>query len=100
MATLLKDMSLEQFLALPDEKPALEYEEGRVTPKVSPQGQHSQLQAGLVELVLQYGRPGKVALAYPELRAIYGGRSYVPDISVYRWARLPIQPDGKIANVF
>ncbi len=33
-------LSLEAFLTLPEVKPSLEYEEGRVTQKVSPKIQH------------------------------------------------------------
>ena len=36
-------MTLTEFLALPEEKPALEYENGEVTQKVSPKGRHSAL---------------------------------------------------------
>lgn len=100
MAILVKAPSLDEFLKLPEEKPALQYEDGRITQKVSPKGQHSQLQSDLVELILQFARPRKLARAYAELRATYGGRSTVPDLSVYRWSRLPIQADGKIANDF
>lgn len=36
MAVLNKRMTLDEFLALPEEEPALEYGEGVVTQKVSP----------------------------------------------------------------
>jgi Uma2 family endonuclease len=41
--------TLEQFLCLPERKPALEYGDGVVTRKVSPKGRHSALQDELVE---------------------------------------------------
>jgi Uma2 family endonuclease len=100
VAVPLKDMTLERFLELPEEKPALEFEDGRITQKVSPKGQHSGLQAELVGLINQLARQRKLALAFPELRATFGGRSYVPDISVYRWSRLPVDAAGDIANDF
>jgi hypothetical protein len=39
----LQGLSLAEFLALPEIKPALEYAEGRVTQKVASEGQHSLL---------------------------------------------------------
>lgn len=42
----------------------------------------------------------KVALAFPELRCTFNGRSIVPDLAVFRWDRIPRSPSGKIANRF
>jgi Uma2 family endonuclease len=46
------------------------------------------------------GEHGKVAKAFPELRTTFAGASRVPDIAVYRRDRLPLDANGKIANVF
>jgi hypothetical protein len=43
MAITRRRMTLEEFLRLPEEKPALEFLEGTVTQKVSPQGKHGRL---------------------------------------------------------
>ena len=96
----LSGLSLEEFLALPEVKPALEYVEGRVTQKVSPQGKHSALQTGLAELVNGICRPARIARAFTELRFRGLRASQVPDVSVYRWERIPRDPDGTVANVF
>ncbi|MBI2942387.1 MAG: Uma2 family endonuclease, partial [Chloroflexi bacterium] len=95
-----RQLTIEEFLRLPEDEPALEFEDGRVIQKVSPKGQHSRLQAGLVELFDRFGRPRKLATAFPELRATFAGRSYVPDVAVYRWERIPRTPSGKVANDF
>jgi Uma2 family endonuclease len=100
MAILPHPPTLEQFLALPEEEPALEFENGRVTQKVSPKGKHSRLQVELVERFNQSARPTKLAQAFSELRITFEGRSYVPDIAVYRWARLSVDASGEIANDF
>jgi len=44
--------------------------------------------------------PGRVARALPELRATFSGASRVPDIAVYRFARIPRDARGRIANDF
>jgi Uma2 family endonuclease len=95
-----KRLSLEEFLKLPEEEPALEYEDGRVIQKVSPKGKHSGLQSELVERFNHFARRRKLALALPELRATFGDHSYVPDVAVYRWGRIPRDEDGKLANDF
>lgn len=100
MATISKRMTLEQFLKLPEEKPALEYEEGRITQKVSPKGKHSVLQFKVADAVNRVAGPAKLALAFPELRFTYEGRSYVPDVSVYRHDRIPRDPDGEVVDDF
>ena len=88
MAVTEQRLTLEEFLELPEEKPALEYENGVVTQKVPPQGKHAALQLAICELINRVARPTKIALALPELRATYGGRSRVPDVAVYRWERI------------
>jgi len=100
MAIGARRMTLEEFLRLPEEEPALEYLDGEVTQKVSPQGQHGALQYGVAHLFNDYGWPRRLARAFPELRATYGGGSPVPDVAVYRWDRVPLTPDGKVANIF
>ncbi len=100
MAITERRLSLEEFLELPEEEPPLEYLEGVVTQKVSPQGKHGTLEGELTALFNGYAKPRRLARAIPELRTSYGGGSPVPDIAVYRWDRIPVDPDGTVANVF
>ncbi|MDP9371608.1 MAG: Uma2 family endonuclease [Chloroflexota bacterium] len=100
MAIAQSGLTLDDFLQRPEAEPALEFEEGRIIQKVSPKGQHSSLQSELVELFNRFARPRKIARAFPELRTSFAGRSYVPDVAVYRWERIPRTPDGKVANDF
>ena len=100
MAIEQKTPSLEQFLRLPEEKPALEYVEGRVTQKVSPQGWHSRLQVALLDHLNRVALPARRAFAFSELRVTFAGSSLVPDISVFRWERIPRNETGRILNVF
>src|SRR5436305_14505160 len=98
MALAPTRLSLEEFLSLPEEKPALEYADGEVTQKVSPKGHHGVLQAEFVERLNVAGRPGKVARAVTELRVTFGGVSRVPDISVYLWDHLPRDSRGRVGQ--
>ena len=100
MAVTSTPLTLEEFLRLPEEEPALEFAHGVVTPKVSPQGKHSALQVALARHLEEAGRPGKVARAFTELRATFAGISRVPDIAVYRWDRIPVDARGQVANEF
>lgn len=67
---------------------------------MSPNGHHSALQAELLERLNAAGRPHEIARAFPEVRTVFGGDARVPDISVYRWNRIPREADGRIANDF
>jgi Uma2 family endonuclease len=100
MATTYKAMTLEQFLELPEKKPALEFEYGRVIQKVSPKGKHSVSQSGFLDLFNFYARPSRLARAFPELRTTFAGHSYVPDVAVYLQERIPVDEQGYVANEF
>ena len=65
-----------------------------------PQGQHSMIQIELCQAINQVANPHKIAKAFPELRCTFGEASIIPDIAVFRWSRIPIEPSGKIANRF
>jgi Uma2 family endonuclease len=92
-------MTLDEFAALAEAEPALELEpDGTITQKVSPKRQHSALQLGLGKLFDGFAGPKTLARTFPELRVIIGGASYVPDLAVYRWGRIPLNADGEVTN--
>jgi Uma2 family endonuclease len=93
-------LSLEEFLELPETKPYSEYINGKIEQKAMPQGQHSVLQARLVTAINQVVLPEKLAYAFPELRCTFGGRSFVPELAVFTWDRIPKTEQGRIANRF
>jgi Uma2 family endonuclease len=100
MAIPHQRMTLEEFLKLPEEKPALEFIDGVVTQKVSPNGRHSRLRYTIAERFNRAGQPGKLAAAFPELRTTCAGASPVPDVAVYRWERIPLDAAGEVADDF
>ena len=101
MAIEQRTMTLDEFLALPEEEPALEFgPDGRVTQKVSPRGKHSRLQGRMVKLIDAFAEPRRLGLAFSELRIVFGGAAYVPDVAVYRWERIPPTPDGEVPDDF
>jgi Uma2 family endonuclease len=91
-------LTLEDFLALPEEKPALEYIDGEVVQKVSPKLRHGLAQTTFVTLVNAAGLPNRLALAVVETRCTFGGRSYVPDVVVFTWKRIPVDEDGEVLD--
>src|SRR5689334_7179536 len=98
MAVVQQGLTLDQFLNLPETKPALEYADGMVTRKVAPKGRHSTLQLELAERINRVARSRKSARAWPELRTTFAGHSYVPDLVVYRAARIPRTVAGQIPD--
>ncbi len=95
-----KPLTLAEFLKLPETKPASEYIDGQIIQKPMPQGKHSTIQGELVTAVNAVVKPQRIARAFPELRCTFGGRSTVPDVSVFVWSRIPRDQNGEIANVF
>ena len=98
--TPTKTFTLDEFLKLPETKPASEYINGQIIQKPMPQGKHSQLQGKLITAINQVVEARKIAIAFPELRCTFGGRSIVPDVAVFAWARIPLDENGDVANVF
>lgn len=95
-----KNLTLAEFLKLPETKPASEYIDGQIIQKPMPQGQHSRLQGKLVTAINAVTEAQKIALAFPELRCTFGGRSTVPDVAVFTWERIPKDDRGRVANRF
>ena len=98
--TPVRQISLAEFLALPDTKPASEYINGEIVQKPMPQGQHSIIQLELGMEINQALRRKGIATAFSELRCTFGGRSIVPDLTVFEDTRIPSNEDGDIENVF
>ncbi len=100
ITTSSKTISIDEFLALPETKPASEYIDGKIVQKPMPKGKHSAIQG---QLILDFNgsfKPKKIALAFPELRCTFGGRSIVPDVSVFAWNQIPRDDNGEIADAF
>ncbi|GBF83688.1 Uma2 family endonuclease [Aphanothece sacrum] len=97
--TLNKILTLEEFLQLPETKPASEYINGQIIEKPMPQGKHSRIQAELIITLNTVAKSQKIAYAFPELRCTFGERSIVPDVVVLRWDKIPCDEDGDIANI-
>lgn len=70
-----KTITLEEFLKLPETKPASEYMNGQVIQKPMPQGKHSTIQGELVTAINAAVKKQRIALAFPELRCTFGDRS-------------------------
>lgn len=93
-------LTLEEFLLLPETKPASEFIDSRIYQKPMPQGKHSRLQLKFCNTVNQVAETPKIALAFAELRCTFGGRSIVPDATVFVWERILFEADGEVPNVF
>lgn len=93
-------LTLDEFLKLPETKPASEFIDGQIIQKPMPQGKHSTIQLELGAGVNLALKPQRIARAYTELRCTFGDRSLVPDLSIFTWARIPRDEDGKVSNNF
>jgi len=95
-----KQLSLAEFLQLPETKPASEYIDGQIYQKPMPKGKHSRLQIRLATEINRVGELNRLAFAFTELRCTFGGRSLVPDITVFSWERIPLDENGEIKDEF
>ena len=99
--TLLREVfSLEQFLRMPEIKPALEFIGGRIVQKVSPNIQHSRIGAKLPARIDASAEPEGRGASFVELRCSFDGESYVPDLSFFTTDRLPLDEDGRLIETY
>jgi Uma2 family endonuclease len=99
VATPIKNLTLEKFLTLPETKPASEYINGKIVQKPMPQGKHSLLQLELISFINSILRKAGIAIAFPELRCTFGGRSVVPDVVVLKNENIPKDDNGEVSNL-
>lgn len=100
MVTARQRPTLEQFLRLPPEEPALEYWRGEVTQKVSPKGPHGALQYGFGRRIDDVGPLRRLVRVFTETRVTFAGASTVPDVIVFRRERVPRDSAGRVAEDF
>ena len=98
--TLTQSITLDEFLQLPETKPASEYINGEIIQKPMPQGEHSAIQGDLIPAINAVLRTQRIARVFPELRCKFGGRAIVPDVSVYTWERISRTENGKVTGTF
>jgi Uma2 family endonuclease len=89
--------TLEEFLKLPETKPAREYLNGEITQKPMPKARHSRLQGKLVTTINEVveNTCSCIGYAFPELRCTFGGRSIVPDVAILNWKNIRFDANGE-----
>jgi len=95
MTVATRRFTLEEFLKLPETKPASEYIEGEIIQKPMPKTKHSRLQGQFLRVINEVVEEPKIAYAFPELRCTFGGRSIVPDIAVLLWEQIEFDESGE-----
>jgi Uma2 family endonuclease len=88
--TTTAHLTLEQFLQIPEQEPALELDsDGTIHEKMSPNTEHGALQAHLARLLLNWIDvdplpPRRKGYVYTELRTNVAGASKLPEVAFYR----------------
>jgi Uma2 family endonuclease len=98
--TIPRLLTLLEFLKLPETEPASEYIDGQIIQKPMPQGKHSSIQTEMSTVINASLRPRQIARAFSELRCTFGGRSIIPDVSIFTWVKIYRDENGEISNVF
>jgi Uma2 family endonuclease len=95
---LTRSLTLDEFLLQPEEQPALEYERGVITQKMSPKMRHAALQTAFTMRFETHGYPQTLVRAFPETRVTWPeeGVSYVPDVIAYLLERVPVDQYGDL----
>ena len=96
---ITQSFTIEEFLKLPETKPASELINGKIRQKAMPQGKHSLIQGELVMSINLVAKPNKIAIAFPELRCRLDDRVIVPDIVVLPYNKIPRDENADIANI-
>ncbi|MCC7372202.1 MAG: Uma2 family endonuclease [Chloroflexi bacterium] len=95
-----RPLTLDEFLLRPEEQPALEYERGVVTQKMSPMAKHGTLEGELYFRFRMHQYPRVAVKSMTETRVTWltEGISYVPDVIAYRVERVPSGVDREILD--
>ncbi|WP_310426265.1 Uma2 family endonuclease [Chamaesiphon sp. VAR_48_metabat_135_sub] len=96
--TPIRQITLEEFLALPDTKPASEYIDGEIIQKPMPQTQHSVIQGRVLFEFNHAWSEKDIYKAFTELRWRFCGRAVVPDVVVFEEANISYDDNGEIVN--
>lgn len=88
-------MTLEEFLRLPEEEPSLEFIDGRVEVKVSPQKKHCVIEDDLTACLNHFARPSRRGRAFGELRCTFAGRSIVTDVAFLLREHIEVDEQGE-----
>ena len=93
-------MTLEEFLRRTDidEHPYLEYIDGRIEAKASPQKKHSAIQGELLDRFNRFAAPPRLGRAFVELRCTFAGRSIVPDVVFLLKAHIERDDQGELLD--
>jgi Uma2 family endonuclease len=91
-------MTLDEFLALPDEETSLEFDAGVVRRKVAPQADHGSLQFEFAKHLDGASADGRHGRVFTETRFVTPGWSPVPDVSFYRRGRIKARSATRIGD--
>jgi Uma2 family endonuclease len=97
--TPVRQITLAEFLVLPDTKPASEYIDGEIIQKPMPQKQHSVIQKKLLFAIDPILSDAGIGQAFPELRCTFGGRAVVPDVVIFEEANISYDENEDATNV-
>lgn len=94
----INTLSLEEFLTLPETKPASEYMNGEIHQKPMPQSKHSRLATKFAAVINDRGEPDCLVSAFCELCCKFDGRAIVPDIAVLEWDNITLDEENEPIN--
>lgn len=95
-----EQLTLEEFLQLPEIEAAGDRPDGETIRKARPQGKHSVLLRELIFFLTSALQPQKIAQAFPELSCSFGDRDIITNVAVFREERIPRDGNGDIADAF
>jgi Uma2 family endonuclease len=94
-------MTFEELLALPEQKPSLEYIDGVVRQKVAAKRVDGTIQAYLAAVFNQIAWAEGSVIVCADTRFLTGRRALVPDVSVYRTERVEgADSQGRVPDDF
>lgn len=91
------NVTIDQFLRWPEEKPYRELIRGSVRQKTMPDAWHSSLQTDISTALNIWSREPRTGRTLTEQRCVLAGDVVLPDVAWWPLATLPTLPDGAIS---